>query len=290
MAHIAWHPNDWDIEKVMIRAAWAFALLAVLISAYMIWQLFKNEPMSSRPVISESNDVTYANEVNVNLLNNADLFGFKQSAVVASSDDAPKTKLALSLKGVIASSDQEKARAWISEKGKTEEVYRIGDELPGQAILHEVFPDKIILKVRGRLETLWLFDPDAKIQWMKPAGLLSDKGHSFNTPKVRKMLSHFKRTILSRSPMAMARMIRINPEFKQGKMDGVRVFPGPQPEPFELMGLKPNDLVRSINGIELDSLAKASMLLGGLKEAKDLNVVLERSGQKLSLYYQFAED
>jgi len=68
--------------------------------------------------------------------------------------NAPETRLRLTLKGVVASADNPSAII-ASQKGP-EKDYNLGDNIPGGAILREVYPDRVILERRGRYETLSL--------------------------------------------------------------------------------------------------------------------------------------
>jgi general secretion pathway protein C len=68
--------------------------------------------------------------------------------------EAPKTRLQLTLRGVMASGAAGEARAIIAEPGGRERQYRPGQAVPGGAELAEVRPDRVILQRNGRYETL----------------------------------------------------------------------------------------------------------------------------------------
>ena len=81
----------------------------------------------------------------------------KQAPVVVETPiNAPDTRLKLVLHGVFASEVYGKARAIIADPKGKEEQYAVGDMLPGNAELSEVYPDRVILKRNGRFETLRL--------------------------------------------------------------------------------------------------------------------------------------
>ncbi len=94
-----------------------------------------------------------------NLVAQAHLFG--EPVVVAPPVDpanAPETQLALSLSGVIASKDPNKGYAILGAADKPAHLYRIGaslqDVVGGR--LHQVFVDRVVLELDGRLQTLRL--------------------------------------------------------------------------------------------------------------------------------------
>ena len=60
--------------------------------------------------------------------------------------DAPDTRLKLVLHGVFVSDGSGKARAIIADPKGKEEQYAVGEMLPGNAELSEVYPDRVILQ------------------------------------------------------------------------------------------------------------------------------------------------
>ena len=89
---------------------------------------------------------------------NSHLFGRANASLVTQRGaGAPETKLNLLLKGVIGSSDAENAVAFIAAGQKAvEKSYSIGDNLPGGAILKEIYDERVLLEYRGRMENLSL--------------------------------------------------------------------------------------------------------------------------------------
>jgi general secretion pathway protein C len=75
--------------------------------------------------------------------------------------ELPKTKLRLTLTGVSASENQKHATALIEGPDRSTESYRVGDTLPGNALLHSVRKDRVILSRSGKLETLFFTEGDS---------------------------------------------------------------------------------------------------------------------------------
>lgn len=70
-------------------------------------------------------------------------------------ENLPETNLRLSLRGVLAADGDFPGSALIEDdKGKTE-AYLVGNELPGNAKLRTVFPDRVIIERAGKLENLY---------------------------------------------------------------------------------------------------------------------------------------
>ena len=67
---------------------------------------------------------------------------------------APKTQLALELLGVFKSGNSKQSIAVVAQRGNSGKLYRIGDRLPGNAILDSVHSHFILINRGSRLEKL----------------------------------------------------------------------------------------------------------------------------------------
>ena len=93
---------------------------------------------------------------------NMNLFGrFQQNAPVVErkqpvKQDAPQTRLNLTLVGLVASSNPQTALAVITHRGK-QNTYGLNEAIEGtRATLQAVYPDRVIIRNSGRDETLML--------------------------------------------------------------------------------------------------------------------------------------
>lgn len=89
-----------------------------------------------------------------------DLFGTITPKKVSKQtyEEIPETKLKLILKGAFTNSDKKLASAIIAkDKTKGTQLYLVGDELPGNAILEEVHPNYVIIKRGVQLEKIVFF-------------------------------------------------------------------------------------------------------------------------------------
>jgi general secretion pathway protein C len=187
----------------------------------------------------------------------------KEKPVKKVTVDAPETRLKLTLRGVFASDDSSSAsdaRAIIGDPRGKEDSYAPGDPLPGGAKLAEIYPDRIILERNGRFETLRL---PKKIT---------------NTGSARRNRSEIKK-----NPASLMNYVRATPERKDGKFIGFRLQPGRDPGAMKELGLKPGDVVKSINGVQIDSPAKGMKAMQALGEGDSVNVTLLRGGQETSM-------
>ena len=85
----------------------------------------------------------------------SNLFGDGLADAPASLDDSPPdTRLRLTLEGVFHSADADQSAAIVAEQGRPGELYVIGESLPGNAVLTEVFEDRIVFRRGASYETL----------------------------------------------------------------------------------------------------------------------------------------
>lgn len=88
--------------------------------------------------------------------------------------ELPKTNLRLTLTGVSATENQKRATALVEGPDRSTESYRVGDTLPGNADLHSVHKDRIILNRSGKLETLFFTESDSSTRLLSSVTGVND--------------------------------------------------------------------------------------------------------------------
>ena len=114
-------------------------------------------------------------------LGQLNLFGSVEEKVAPVVVDAPKTSLNLELQGIFTNNDPSLSSAIVAQKGKSGELFKIGDQLPGNAILNAVLDDHILLKRGSRIEKLAF--PDSSLSQLSPSSPRStnSSGRNSNT-------------------------------------------------------------------------------------------------------------
>lgn len=218
--------------------------------------------------------------IDVNAIANAGLFGRYEAP--ASTEEsllsAPETPLNLTLIGLLADDREQYSRALIATQGGEEKAYAIGDDVARGVVLQAIFPDRVILQRGGRLETLRLErdQPGAGGGAAPPpvAAAPADDGASASAQQLARV-----RDEVLKDPAKASEYVRVQPANIGGQLKGYRVYPGRDRSAFTQAGLRPGDLVTSVNGVQLDDPAKALQLLGDLGQAGQVNLVVERGGQ-----------
>jgi general secretion pathway protein C len=200
--------------------------------------------------------------------------------------DAPDTRLKLSLHGTFSSDDAELARAIIADERRNEEMYAVGDILPGNAELSEIQADKVILLRGGRYEILRL--PRDTITGDAGGAIISanDASRVETTSERLRTL----RQSLRQNPKSLFGLVRTIPKKDdQGKMIGYILQPGREPELFDQMGLKPGDVVTRINDVNLNNLASGMQALRSVQSGDTVSMTVLRGDQTEDLTFRLPE-
>ena len=199
--------------------------------------------------------------------------------------EAPETKLQLILRGVLSSNDPEHARAIIADPRGKEEQYAIGKELPGNAELSEIHPDRVILKRNGRFETLRL--PKEQMSSNTVVSRFVSAPSPDSSPRQR--LNAVRQQLKQGSP-SVSDLVRVTPRRgEDGKTTGYVLSPGRDPELFEQVGLQAGDVAIQINDIKLDNPANSARALKSMQSGESVSVTVIRNDQEQVLSLDWPE-
>jgi general secretion pathway protein C len=221
--------------------------------------------------------LTTTSKVNFATIAAVHLFGVPGvEPVIATSVDAPETRLNLKLRGTIAADDPAMAHAIIAEGNGQDEVYFLNDKVAGGAVLHEVHADRVILNRAGAFETLRL---------PKLSESLGSQA-SFNTTVSNRLPSGFPSggSVQQRMPQTASSftdILRPQPYMPNGEMKGYRIYPGRDRRKFASLGFRPGDLVTEVNGQLLNNLQSGMETFQKLGAASQLTITIERAGQPM---------
>jgi general secretion pathway protein C len=83
----------------------------------------------------------------------------------------------------------------------------------------------------------------------------------------------------------VSRTARIVPEIRNGKAVGFRLYSVRPDGALGRVGLQNGDVISSVNGRDLTTVASSVEIYGELKSADHLSVGLERGGRKMTIEY-----
>lgn len=185
-----------------------------------------------------------------------------------------ETTLNLKLQGVIASNDPAKSWAIIGE-ASSQALYKIGDAVPGvRGVTVKNIADLwIILDNNGKAEKLWLYGENDKKVKARPSRVAQ--------PVVRPDENVIKAEVdesAVKDIKSIGDVVRFMVATENGQMIGYKVRPGRKRELFDQVGLKNNDIVVSVNGIEVNEPQKVREVYQALKTATEANLEVMRDG------------
>jgi general secretion pathway protein C len=259
-------------------ATWVLAFALAVQAAVIVTNLSgSTKPPKMPPAAllqSHTQSVDVAAIVSAHLMGEAAIPKVAQNAA-----NAPQSSLPLVLVGIIAADDPENGLAILGENAAAAKVYAVGDNVPGGAKLHSVLSDKVIIDRNGNLESLML-----PRQLQPGAAPPSTAALQTQTPVLDRM-----RKLISDDPGLMADIMRPQPVFAQGKQKGYRVYPGRNRQAFSRLGLRPGDLVTTINGTPLDDPARGQEIFRTMGSSSEVHVTVMRSGQQQDLTLNIAQ-
>lgn len=277
--------SAWAATANRILPKAACAVLAILLGlqlARLFWLFIPGEdleaplPKATPPTALAGANSTAA-AVDVNALVDLHLFGEASEEAepeVVTPANVPKTNLSLTLRGIVAESTDDAGFALIADGRGENKLYRIGDTVPGNAKLHAVEEERVLLNRGGRIEALSLpreFDQAA------PRARATRRPTV--TPRRQPARSSGSlRNAISANASKVSEVIRVAPQLEQGQMVGFRVNPGRRREEFAAIGLQPGDIVTDVNGTAMNDPSKGIQVFEALGESTQATVTVLRGG------------
>jgi general secretion pathway protein C len=281
--------NPAYLQQVNQRLPAIISLILVIACAHALakitWMLLPEDEVSMQQRVVARTPVTKQTDQRQAIRQVADthLFGEMPSSGQRQQIKAPETKLNLVLRGVIAATPMTLSHAIIARgKNGKEEVYAVGDKMPGGISIEEIHADHVILNRGGRLETLQLIK-DEEVGTITA----SDDGQGFlPSGSAADDLATVRQEILQ-NPTAFGDYALPVVVKQNGKQVGYRLQP--QQKGSDLMqeaGLEASDVITEINGIKLDNPQNGISALRQLSTADSVSITVMRNGTEVPLNIQ----
>jgi len=283
--------------------AQVLAVLLTVLTLYIIaklvwlWIGYFQPPPQTKAVAEIKPQQSNRSAVDVNRLVSLHVFG-EAGKVEEEAVQAEETRLNLKLLGTYVSNQAELSSAIIQANGRDEKAYFMNDklEVSGNVVLHKVETLQVILKNNGRLETLTLEE-------QLNQQVLSNSEKTIKSDEVREP----ERTIDKRrdsrltselvemkdklftDPQSLGDLAKFEPVVDDsGVVSGYKVAPGSDPRMFARLGLRRNDVIKSVNGTQLNEQGLLG-IANELTSAESLEITIERDGQPVTLLLGLSE-
>ncbi|MEJ2912014.1 type II secretion system protein GspC [Pseudoalteromonas sp. C12FD-1] len=214
-------------------------------------------------------------------------------------NNAPETRLSINLTGIVAVSNDDQAGIAIIESQGRQVSYLVEEVVQGtRAEVAQILPDRVILSVNGRYETLMLDGLDFTKKVSMPvlaAREEQDMGpqkieqselliNATANPDVKEAIIETREELLN-EPGKLFDYIRVSQAMSDGELIGYRLSPGKEPALFKQMGLQNNDLAVAINGYQLTDLQQAMAAINELRNTSDASITIERDGEQIDVQF-----
>lgn len=262
------------------------AMAVLLLTSSLVqwgWRLLEPAPTLEAPPPAPSID----NDAELRQLAAANLFGQVELATGQtnlSPDTIPLTSLNLTLTGVMPIGAE--GFAIMSVNGQPETSFAIGEEILAGASLQAVYSDRAILRRNGMLEAVILKEGAALAegsvitspQVRQEAGLSGIRSSGNNFTVERNLI-----TQQMQRPEFLSQALMV-PNAGGGFL--VReIQPG---SVYEKLGMRPGDVIRSVNGQPINNMEEVMKLyqqLGGVNRVGNISIEVMRGGRTESLQY-----
>ncbi|MEE2672553.1 MAG: type II secretion system protein GspC [Myxococcota bacterium] len=195
---------------------------------------------------------------------------------------AVETKLPLQLLGTIASNDEMLSNAAIHDRGtRKHQVVFVGDTLDAHPRVEVVAIRRgtVFLQNGPKRERLDLREENAQ-QARRPArparrNKAAGRGaRGKDRTSLAKRVGNLQQNQNKRTTSGLYSQARIVPEWEDGKMVGVRLNQVKAGSLYDQVGIESGDVIKSLNGIEIDSPQASSRLLTEFARADEFEIEL----------------
>lgn len=273
-----WQASSWlgVLNHRWLRTLLLLILLVVLaqVLAKTLWMVFAGPietvtPASGLMVMGQANQ-TSNTVITQQVAKDWALFGTSTPVKSNNSagEDAPETRLKLTLLAVFAHQGDELDGAVIAKGSGEGKLYRPGDELPGHASLYKVLPNKVLLKRLGRTESL----------------SFETQGLNGSIESVQQPVAPSPQTKIQKQRVMVINTLGLVP-VNTGQAAGYKVTSKIKDIFSAQTGLKPGDRILSVNGMPIGTPAADDAAIRSFYNKGKATVVIQRGSSQLTFTY-----
>ncbi|MBN1203813.1 MAG: general secretion pathway protein GspC [Myxococcaceae bacterium] len=220
------------------------------------------------------------------------------AAPVDENAEPVKSGLRVKLLGTLVAADKYWSFASVQDMvTQRSQTYMVGDQLQGAEVT-EIERERVIIINNSRREfidgnpgdgsaPMPTYTPPPPVAEAKPSGrpnsglgngIRATGENEYEVPR-----DEIDRTLANLNEVAM--QARIVPAFKDGQAQGFKLFSIRPDSIYSKIGVQNGDVIRRINGFDLNSPEKALEVYSKLKEASRIEIEIERNGAPIRKNY-----
>ena len=218
-------------------------------------------------------------------------------------DQVPESDLGVTLSGTIYSNDPAWSIALVQDGPETR-LFQVGQTIKADAELLRVWAYQIwVRRATGKIEKLVLQEAGAKKgrkrASFRGAGSKAPGSKSGGKSEIARLKEGIKRKSayeyeIDRGMLEeqmsdlnkLGTQARIIPHYKDGKANGFKLVGIRPGSLYTHIGIRSGDVIRGVNGNEINSPTKALQVYEQLKNSSDVRLEIERRGQKKTIEYK----
>lgn len=169
-------------------------------------------------------------------------------------------------------------------------AFRVNEDIPNMAKLTKIERNKVVFRnlQNQRLEFIEI-KSDSKLSFGIAAGPAKN-GEVLQASETEFSIAKTDIDRLTSNLGDLLQQARAIPNMKNGRLEGFIIADIQKGSIFEKLGIRQNDVIKSVNGESIDSPAKAMELYQALRSnAAQINLQLERDGRPENLTYNITK-
>lgn len=222
------------------------------------------------------------------------LFGQRSETpvVLPSSSASHRDSGELRLKGTLAGNEPNSGIALIATADAGEQVFTVGSEMPGNRILREVHANHVVIERNSQLSILELPREGSSRQASRanrPSNRQASNRQQQRSSSVldsgalRVAAPSAPVSIGSLDPEQIAQQVRPMAVHEDGRMIGFRLQAGRDSQFLQQVGLRSNDVIVAVDGVEMTDLGAGFRAVQQLQGSDRATVRIRRDGREQTI-------
>ncbi len=211
---------------------------------------------------------------------------------LASSKMETLSSSSFKLIGTVAGSDSIAYAVFEDPQSKKQLLFRVGDNVFNAGKLIKVERRKAFIQQNGTVELvempieIWGKNIKGSDTLLTTVGEKSQDTISRQDKQQSFVIEEKDVSMAMSSPHTLLSQMRIIPNLSEGKPDGFRLVSVAPGSLVEKIGLKSGDVIKSINGMELNTMDQIYETLQNLKSEKFISIDIVRENRRVTLNYR----
>lgn len=270
--------------------------LARIVNVIIEYRILKEDKVSisqPQPQREQLKPIAYYEDIKKKNIFNSSIKGEIPPRLVASSRMDASSLSSIKLIGTVAGGDSIAYAVFEDPSSKKQVLFKVGDNVFNAGKLIKVERRKAYVQQNGTVELVAMpietWDKNIK----RSDSLLVPADEKTKDVTSREPLEK-KQTVIEEkdvssamnSPHTLLSQMRIAPNLSGDKPDGFRLISVTPGSLVDKIGLKKGDIIKSINGTELNTMEQIYEVLQNLKSEKFISIDIIRDGNKTTLNYR----